>query len=85
MSAALAYLKWDEAKARGASRLPTYILALLLYVCALLSKTVTSSLPAALVLVLWWKDGSANGSAPRGCRSLLRQAWRRTWPLAPFF
>lgn len=34
-----------------------YGLALFLFVCALLSKTVTCSLPAALLLVLWWKRG----------------------------
>ena len=32
-----------------------YLLSLLLYVCALLSKTVTGTLPAALLLILWWK------------------------------
>jgi tetratricopeptide (TPR) repeat protein len=31
--------------------------ALVLFVAALLSKTVTCSLPAALLLVLWWKKG----------------------------
>jgi hypothetical protein len=30
---------------------------LLLFVCALLSKTVTCTLPAAMVLLLWWKVG----------------------------
>jgi hypothetical protein len=30
---------------------------LLLFVCALLSKTVTCTLPAAMVLLLWWKLG----------------------------
>src|SRR5262249_3013375 len=34
-----------------------YAVALLLFVCALLSKTVTSTLPAAIVLLLWWKRG----------------------------
>ena len=34
-----------------------YWLALGLFVCALLSKTVTCSLPAVLVLLLWWKTG----------------------------
>jgi tetratricopeptide (TPR) repeat protein len=34
-----------------------YVAALLLFVCALLSKTVTCSLPAALILILWWKRG----------------------------
>lgn len=34
-----------------------YSLSLLMYVAALLSKTVTASLPVAMALVLWWKDG----------------------------
>ena len=34
-----------------------YALGTGLYLCALLAKTVTCSLPAALVLVLWWKRG----------------------------
>jgi tetratricopeptide (TPR) repeat protein len=33
----------------------TYVAGLLLFVCALLSKTATCLLPAALALVLWWK------------------------------
>lgn len=32
-----------------------YGLALVLFLCALFSKTVTSTLPAALLLLLWWK------------------------------
>jgi tetratricopeptide (TPR) repeat protein len=48
-----------------------YILCLGLFVCALLSKTVTCSLPAAIVLVLWWKRGAVS---------------RRDWiALAPLF
>jgi tetratricopeptide (TPR) repeat protein len=34
-----------------------YTAGLLLFACALLSKTVTSTLPAAMLLVLWWKRG----------------------------
>jgi tetratricopeptide (TPR) repeat protein len=34
---------------------PAYGLALLAFVAALLSKTVTCSLPAALVLIVWWR------------------------------
>lgn len=34
-----------------------YGLALLCFLCALLSKTVTCSLPAALMLLIWWKKG----------------------------
>jgi Flp pilus assembly protein TadD len=35
-----------------------YGAGLLLFACALLGKTVTASLPAALLLVLWWKRGT---------------------------
>jgi tetratricopeptide (TPR) repeat protein len=48
-----------------------YAGALALFVCALLSKTVTCSLPAALLLVLWWKRG--------------RLGWQDVRLLAPFF
>jgi len=34
-----------------------YLSGLLLFVCGLLSKTVTCTLPAAMLLVLWWKRG----------------------------
>ena len=39
--------------------------------CALLSKTLTATLPAALLLVLWWKRG--------------RIGWSDLRPLLPFF
>ncbi len=32
-----------------------YVAALVLFLCALLSKTVTATLPVALLLVLWWQ------------------------------
>jgi protein O-mannosyl-transferase len=34
-----------------------YAIALVLFACALFSKTVTASLPAAILLVRWWKRG----------------------------
>jgi tetratricopeptide (TPR) repeat protein len=40
-----------------ALRAPWYCLALVLFVAALLSKTVTCSLPAVIVLLLWWRQG----------------------------
>jgi tetratricopeptide (TPR) repeat protein len=48
-----------------------YALSLLLYVCALLSKSVTCTLPVIVLLLLWWKRGGVR--------------WRDLVPLAPFF
>jgi protein O-mannosyl-transferase len=65
--AALAYLRFDDQR-RG----PPYLLATALFVLALLTKTVTATLPAALLLVFWWRRG--------------RLAWRRdVLPLLPWF
>lgn len=54
--AALAYFRFQPP---GASTLRRawrfYVLAILLFFCALWSKTVTCTLPGALLLVLWWK------------------------------
>jgi protein O-mannosyl-transferase len=52
LAAALAYLRFDERRRAG-----WYALAFVLFVCALLSKTVTASLPVALGIVLWWRRG----------------------------
>ncbi len=60
LGAALAYLKWalSEGEAKGArSGRGLYALSLGLFLCALLSKTVAATLPAALLVVLWWKRG----------------------------
>jgi protein O-mannosyl-transferase len=38
-------------------RAASYWIAFLLFICALLSKTVTATLPAALLVVLWWQRG----------------------------
>ncbi len=48
-----------------------YLLALLFYLCALLSKTVTCTLPAVILLLLWWKRD--------------RIHWRDVVFLMPFF
>jgi tetratricopeptide (TPR) repeat protein len=48
-----------------------YALALILFCCALLSKTITCSLPAAVLLILWWKHGKI--------------IWRDVAALVPFF
>ena len=65
--AALAYLRFDaDRRGRG------YALATGLFLLALLTKTVTATLPAALLVVFWWKRG--------------RLSWRRdVAPLAPWF
>jgi tetratricopeptide (TPR) repeat protein len=52
MASALAYLRFDATRRR-----PLYTWALGLFVLALLTKTVTATLPAALMVVLWWKRG----------------------------
>jgi len=52
LASALAYLRFDRTR-----KTPHYALAAGLFVLALLSKTVTASLPAALLVVLWWKRG----------------------------
>jgi len=67
LGAGLAYLRFDETRARR-----PYVIALLLFVLALLAKTVTATLPAVLLVVFWWKRG--------------RLRWREdVLPLAPFF
>jgi protein O-mannosyl-transferase len=73
-SAALAYLRFSPlaaGEAPGKRRWSWYALAVALFGAALLSKTVTCSLPAALLLARWWKRG--------------RVSWRDVVPLLPFF
>ncbi|MCP4594571.1 MAG: tetratricopeptide repeat protein [bacterium] len=59
LAAALAYLRFcgiGDAPERIRERdWRFYGLAVALFIAALLSKSVTASLPAALVLILWWK------------------------------
>ena len=50
--AALAYLRFDASRRRG-----HYAIATAFFLLALGSKTVTASLPAALLLIFWWKRG----------------------------
>ena len=59
LASALTYLRFATARENPSARSPCtpYVLSLLLFAAALLSKTVTCSLPAALLLVLWWKRG----------------------------
>ncbi|HUL54314.1 MAG TPA: tetratricopeptide repeat protein [Opitutaceae bacterium] len=66
LAAALLYLRYDETR-----RTRTYGAALALFAASLLCKTVTATLPAALLVVLWWKRE--------------RLAWRRDIrPLVPW-
>lgn len=58
MSSLLLYLRYagiGDGDIATVRRRRFYIGALLLFGCALLSKTVTCSLPATIVLLLWWK------------------------------
>jgi tetratricopeptide (TPR) repeat protein len=52
LGAALAYLAFDRTRQRQ-----LYALAAGLFVLALLSKTVTATLPAALLVLMWWRRG----------------------------
>jgi tetratricopeptide (TPR) repeat protein len=52
LAAALAYLRFDDGRSRRA-----YAAALTLFACAVLSKTVTATLPAALLVGIWFLRG----------------------------
>lgn len=52
LAAALAWLRFEE---RRGPR--TYAIATLWFIAALLTKTVTATLPAALLVVAWWRKG----------------------------
>ncbi len=67
----LALLSYLRSLDGGTRRQGAWWAALGLFVAALLSKTVTCSLPAAILLILWWRKG--------------RLGWRDVRPLAPFF
>jgi protein O-mannosyl-transferase len=67
LSAMLVYLRFDESR-----KASWYGLASMLFVLGLLTKTVTATLPAALLVIFWWRRGSL--------------LWRRdVWPLLPWF
>jgi tetratricopeptide (TPR) repeat protein len=67
LGAMLVYLRFDESRRRS-----QYFLALVLFTLGLLTKTVTATLPAALLVIFWWQRGTLS--------------WRRdVLPLAPFF
>ena len=64
LGSALVYLRFD-----GDRRRSRYWVATGLFVLALLTKTVTATLPAALLVVLWWRRGRISGN--RDVRPLL--------------
>jgi tetratricopeptide (TPR) repeat protein len=72
-ASALAYFRFAPPGARETERgdRRLWALAFLFFLLALFSKTVTASLPAAILVVLWWKRG--------------RIAARDVLPLLPFF
>ncbi|MCP5070596.1 MAG: tetratricopeptide repeat protein [bacterium] len=73
LGAMLTYLRFVAAREGAAARRGAllYSASLALFAAALLSKTVTCSLPAALLLVQWWRNG--------------RLTKRDLVPLLPFF
>ncbi|HEY2412168.1 MAG TPA: tetratricopeptide repeat protein [Pirellulaceae bacterium] len=67
LSAMLAYLRFDQTRDSS-----LHFLALVLFTLGLLTKTVTATLPAALLVTFWWQRGTLS--------------WRRDGlPLVPFF
>lgn len=67
LGSVLAYLRFDQSRQRLA-----YLAALGLFVLALLSKTAIVTLPAALLVIIWWQRGALE--------------WRRDiLPTVPFF
>jgi protein O-mannosyl-transferase len=67
LASAIVYLRFDATQRRS-----LYAWAFLLFVLALLTKSVTASLPAALLLVFWWRRG--------------KLTWARdVMPLIPWF
>ena len=52
LGSALVYLRFDETRRR-----PGFFVALALFICSVLCKSITITLPAALLVVLWWKRG----------------------------
>jgi hypothetical protein len=69
-AAMLAYFNGDAGRLRKPGR-ASYAAALLLFACAMFSKTVAATWPAAVLVIMWWKT------------AWVRQ--RDLWPLVPFF
>jgi hypothetical protein len=73
LAAVLAYLRVDASRVEAGKPSPwrPYLLSLAFFVLSLLTKTVTATLPTALLVVFWWKRGTLNR--------------RDVLPLVPFF
>ncbi len=71
--AMLLYLRHNERTQAGTPQFTTvYFIAFACFVAAILSKSVTATLPAALLVIIWWKRG--------------RLSWNRdVLPLVPWF
>lgn len=67
LSALLLYLRFDQTRRAG-----TYWIALILFVLGLMTKTVIATLPAAILVIVWWAHG--------------RLSWKRdVVPMLPWF
>ena len=67
LSAAMLYLRFDQTR-----KISWYLAALGVFLMALASKTVTGTLPGALLVIFWWQRG--------------RLSWKKdVVPLVPFF
>ena len=67
LSALLVYLGFDQDRRKS-----QYLLATALFVLALLTKTVTATLPAVILVIFWWRRGRLEGK-------------RDVLPLVPWF
>jgi protein O-mannosyl-transferase len=68
----LVYLRWKLPSTGSDSGFRSQVSAFLLFLLALLSKSVTATLPGALLVILWWRNG--------------RLSWRKdVLPLIPWF
>ena len=77
------YWTWDQRlqKPENRGRWRWYAAALLFFLMALLSKTVTSTLPAAILLVIWWKRGHIDRRISCGCCRFSYWVWE--WGASP--
>jgi len=67
LAALLVYLRFDQDRRKS-----KYFLATGLFVLALLTKTVTATLPAVILVIFWWRRGRLDGK-------------RDVLPLLPWF